>query len=331
MYLRTFAEGEYTPGPELRDLVQVERQPTPNDEVRDAYNRLKESPFYVPEAGIWLPALPTDNNRHSTTSIAPATKILTSLIESRWDEFSARAQFDQLKDSPFYNKEKQRWVSAHLADGKLTNSNAYPELVASQLWGIIGLAHFNKIDAASVFAALEAEPRFTRSYAKDRGRVWRKMTSDRHGKAKFVQTQEQLLAVLAMSLCDQPRGGQAYQTLRDNSPFYNHRWNQWSANPDHRWEFKTSDQLLDICIQLVLGSPTAKEQYENLKVSQFFDKNKQLWGEWKHDRVKPNGYDINTSHDQLLGLWIESQLAKPHQESTQLAMPDVVKFEGLRD
>jgi hypothetical protein len=210
---------------------------------------------------------------------------------------SAREKFGELKNSPFYNTERELW-----------NFNADPGGFATepQLIGILVDKMFGTGNAQKKYEALKQDG----FYNKELG-GWNSFSSrslDRFSREFSLYSEQNLLSILIENIFNKEKAKENYEKLKHT--LYDEQdglWNHFMDAAKYVVESRTSkSQLLGLLAEELFDPGKARAKYEELKQTPLYDNKLEQWNQSMYkntDNIDPTCY----SSDQLIGILIEGQ------------------------
>ena len=211
-------------------------------------------------------------------------------------ESEVEKKWKALKESDFYNKERDIWNDFSLNEGVdkgprhrtqlaglILEAQFDPEKAAEKYWAYRNILINKEFDLITTHPNQD----FGRSYAFTRDQLWDVLTMAQFDKAAAEKRYQKLKAT---------------ELFNKEKSFWNNKCNIPSMR-SNKSDYVMDNQFLDICIKLALGDQTAQEDYQGMKQNTDLFYSGEGIGYWA-GRKKGSILGIG---DQLEALYIESQ------------------------
>lgn len=147
----------------------------------------------------------------------------------------------------------------------------------------------------------------------------------------------QLLGVLVETQFDKPSARELHSSL-EKTELYDSIKNQWKTNMGEDQVLigpnRDSDaQLVSVLVESQLDLDLARKSYEDLKRTPLYDAEKKQWNTTKYendDSIASGDVSLRYSHNQLLGILVESKFNRSSAEKMYEALKKSVLYDSER-
>jgi len=239
--------------------------------------------------------------------IIELSRKIKEMYEEKGEFISEKAKeiYQSLKETPLWDEEKKQWNWFMTEEGELIDSRRYSE---AQLLGVLAEAVAGNLEKAKeIYQSLKE----TSLWDKEKKQWNWAMNKKGELISSYRDSEVQLLGVLAEAVTGNlEKAKEIYQSLKE-TPLWDEGKKQWNWYMNKEGKLINSDryskvQLLGVLAEAVTGNlEEAKEIYQSLKETSFWDKEKKQWNGFmnKKGELISSG---RASGIQLLGVLAEA-------------------------
>lgn len=275
----------------IHDLT-IEEEKNPMPEWQKHYEELKKTQLYDSEKEQWKYDMRLGNTSRWTNA-----QLTGVLIEFQLNKSSALELYETLKETEFYDKEKQQWNWYLHGDQTLGSSERG---ASAQLLDVLVESQFDKPSAIERYETLKE----TELYDKEKKQWKYKMNKNQILIDHNLYADAQLLDILIEDQINKSSAQVLYKKLK-KTQLYDKKIKQWNWYLGIKSRCACS-QLLGVLVESKFDKSSAQELYLELKKTELYDEKKQQWNmNISQDQNLMNRDRI--SFDQLLGILCEKE------------------------